>query len=711
MLTASQLDLLPLPVLSLFERYHISILEDIARRIANLDYASAAWQAQRLNEAGLLYQDILQRIANISGESESVLRRIFQEAGVKAFRFDDRIYKAAGLKPLSLNIAPNVMEALMVGLRKTQGTLQNLVQSTAVSGQDAFYNATDLAYMQISTGTLDYNTAIRDAVTDIASQGIDVIYYASGHRDKIDVAVRRATLTGVNQTVGEMTIARADDMGVDLVETSAHIGARNKGDVPENHELWQGKVFTRGLDPKNKGKYPDFEKVTGYGTITGLCGINCVLGDTKISNLGIRAGYRRKYSGEIIVIRTASGKELSVTPNHPILTDKGWISANSLVEGNNVISRSFLNRKGAISPNVHKGEARIKDVFNSLFVNGMTTKFPVSPSDFHGDVTDDKVDIIFSDSFLRDSFNASAFKYFKEVGLSLPPSFTNSFKPFGALSEVFPASFRSAHGIVRSFGESVSLFLRHTLQSVFHSFRTIFSNRNTKFCEIFTNGSLGQSNFFGNLIFPHARFIHGKKFFGSNASITNKVGFPVSSGVNTIPFETVSDCATRAIVFISNIFNRRTALIHRDNIINIERKPSKGSFVHIYNLSTNGEWYFANDIITHNCRHSFSPFFEGLSERNYDKKTLDEYANKTVNYQGEEISWYDATQEQRKIEREIREAKRVAAAVEAAGLDAGDEKFFVRMLQAEMRSFVNQTGLNRQYPREQVDPGDKTPTG
>ena len=703
MLTASQLDLLPLPVLSLFERYHISILEDIARRIANLDYASAAWQAQRLNEAGLLYQDILQRIANISGESESVLRRIFQEAGVKAFRFDDRIYKAAGLKPLSLNIAPNVMEALMVGLRKTQGTLQNLVQSTAVSGQDAFYNATDLAYMQISTGTLDYNTAIRDAVTDIASQGIDVIYYASGHRDKIDVAVRRATLTGVNQTVGEMTIARADDMGVDLVETSAHIGARNKGDVPENHELWQGKVFTRGLDPKNKGKYPDFEKVTGYGMITGLMGINCVLGDTRISNLGIRAGYRRKYTGEIITIKTASGKELSVTPNHPILTDKGWIAANFLIEGDNVISRSLLNGKGAISPYIHKRESRIKDIFNSLFIDGVTTRFPVSSSDFHGDTTHSKVDIVFSDSFLRDSFNASTFKYFKEVGLSLPPGFTSSLKSFGALNEVFPASFGTAHSVMGSLRQGMTLFLRHAFQSGFHSLRTIFSNWNTKFCKVFSNCTLRQSDFFSNFIFPHTGFVHSKKFFRGNTCIADEIGFPISSSVNIIPFETIDDCIIRAAIFIRNFLGRRTALIHRDNIINIERKSSKGSSVHVYNLSTNGEWYFANDIISHNCRHSFSPFFEGLSERNYDKKTLDEYANKKVTYQGEEMSWYDATQEQRKIEREIREAKRVAAAVEAAGLDAGDEKTVIRQLQAEMRSFVNQTGLNRQYPREQVE--------
>jgi hypothetical protein len=104
-----------------------------------------------------------------------------------------------------------------------------------------------------------------------------------------------------------------------------------------------------------------------------------------------------------------------------------------------------------------------------------------------------------------------------------------------------------------------------------------------------------------------------------------------------------------------------------------------------------------------NCRHSFYPFFKGISKNAYDQATLNDYASKTVTYQGEEISVYEATQKQRKIERDIREAKRVAATVEAAGLDTGDEKTVIRQLQAEMRSFVNQTGLNRQYPREQVE--------
>jgi len=66
------------------------------------------------------------------------------------------------------------------------------------------------------------------------------------------------------------------------------------------------------------------------------------------------------------------------------------------------------------------------------------------------------------------------------------------------------------------------------------------------------------------------------------------------------------------------------------------------------------------------------------------------------------MSFYEGTQVQRRIEREIRKAKREAAAVDAAGLDNSEELARVRALQAQMRDFINQTGLQRQYPREQV---------
>ncbi len=274
MLTSDQLDVLPNPILDLYERFHTSIIEDIARRLAGLDFLSAAWQAQRLIEAGLLYEEVIQRLSELTGQSEEVLKQIFEQASVTAMRFDDAIYRAAGLDPLPLNMSPQMVEVLSIGLQKTNGLLRNLTLSTAISAQDLFFDATDLAYMQITTGTLDYNTAIREAVKEVARDGVKVIYFESGHRDKIDVATRRAVLTGVNQTTGELTEKRADEMETDLVQTSAHIGARNKGDVPENHEMWQGQVFTRGRDPENT-QYPNFYEVTGYGTVTGLYGVNC----------------------------------------------------------------------------------------------------------------------------------------------------------------------------------------------------------------------------------------------------------------------------------------------------------------------------------------------------------------------------------------------------------------------------------------------------
>ena len=99
----------------------------------------------------------------------------------------------------------------------------------------------------------------------VAAQGLTVINY-TGRTDQLDVAMRRTVLTGVNQTAGQLQWTRADEMGQDLVQTSAHAGAR------PSHALWQGRVFSRS---GTSAKYPNFVQETGYGTATGLSGINC----------------------------------------------------------------------------------------------------------------------------------------------------------------------------------------------------------------------------------------------------------------------------------------------------------------------------------------------------------------------------------------------------------------------------------------------------
>lgn len=266
MLTASQFDALVDPIVSLYQDYTDSVIRDIARRLAGMDMtATAAWQMQRLTESGKVYENALEELSKLTGRSETELRLAFEKAGVRALRFDDAIYREAGPNPLPLNLSPSMIEVLKVGLAKTQGIMQNLTTTTAISGQQTFLDAADRAYMQVSSGAFSYDQAIRAAVKDVATNGLNVINYAS-RTDQLDVAVRRAVLTGVGQTTGQLQWARADEMGCDLVQTTAHAGAR------PSHAVWQGQIFSRS---GKSDKYPDFVKSTGYGTAGGLQGINC----------------------------------------------------------------------------------------------------------------------------------------------------------------------------------------------------------------------------------------------------------------------------------------------------------------------------------------------------------------------------------------------------------------------------------------------------
>ena len=273
MITFDQLDTLVDPILELYERYSQSVLNDIARRLGGMKVTSStAWQMQRLTESGLVYERALDELSKLTGLSEKELRAAFQKAGVRATRFDDEIYRAAGLKPMPLNLSPAMTRVLSEGLRKTGGVMRNLTLSTALSAQGAFLDAADLAYMQVTSGAFDYITAIRNAVKDATSKGLRVINYASGRQEQVDVALRRTVLTGISQTAGQMQMERAEQMGLEHIAVSAHIGARNTGEGPANHESWQGRVYKRvGAD----ARYKNFAETTGFGTGEGLGGWNC----------------------------------------------------------------------------------------------------------------------------------------------------------------------------------------------------------------------------------------------------------------------------------------------------------------------------------------------------------------------------------------------------------------------------------------------------
>jgi hypothetical protein len=271
MLPPSYLDRMPDAFVQLWQQVEEQILQDVARRIGKMDKVTttANWQLWRYQQTEALRNDVVKLLAKYTGKSETAIRKLLLQAATEAMEREDAIYYHYDMEPTPFEESAALNNLLDAGARQTCGTWQNLTATTANTVTGAFERTLDAAWLKVSTGAFDYKTAVKQAVDSLADD-MPMITYPSGHKDSIEVAARRAILTGVNQTAGKLQEARMDEMGCEFVETTAHGGAR------PSHAEWQGRRFHRGGAVDYKGRhYPDFEAATGYGTGAGLCGWNC----------------------------------------------------------------------------------------------------------------------------------------------------------------------------------------------------------------------------------------------------------------------------------------------------------------------------------------------------------------------------------------------------------------------------------------------------
>lgn len=271
MLPPSYLDAMPDAFVQLAQQVEDEILQDVARRIGKMGTLTetADWQLWRYQQTKAVRENVVKLLAKYSGKSEATIRRLLKEAATEAMEREDAIYYHYNLEPTPFEESAALNNLLNAGARQTCGTWRNLTATTANTVSGAFERTLDVAWGKVATGAFDYKTAVKQAVDSLADE-MPEITYPSGHTDSLEVAARRAVLTGVNQTAGKLQEARMDEMNVEFVETSAHGGAR------PSHAEWQGRRFHRGGAVDYLGKhYPDFEQATGYGTGAGLCGWNC----------------------------------------------------------------------------------------------------------------------------------------------------------------------------------------------------------------------------------------------------------------------------------------------------------------------------------------------------------------------------------------------------------------------------------------------------
>lgn len=278
MLTPKYLEALPQSMIQLYSRLENEIIEDVAKRISKANFLTptAEWRLYKAEQLRLSSKQITAKLARLTGKSEKEIRKLYTAALKEALKNDEKIYRAAineGYLSEDKNGVLNsyfgsvaFSNALKAGLQNTNGLMRNLCSSTAASANRLLSDELDLAFMKITSGAFTMDEAVFSAVKRLGSSGLTVVNYASGRKDKVDVAVRRAVLTGIGQAAANVQLGLAADMGCDLVEVTAHLGAR------PTHQVWQGRIFSlSGKHPK----YPEFRSSTGYGTGDGLCGWNC----------------------------------------------------------------------------------------------------------------------------------------------------------------------------------------------------------------------------------------------------------------------------------------------------------------------------------------------------------------------------------------------------------------------------------------------------
>jgi hypothetical protein len=343
----------------------------------------------------------------------------------------------------------------------------------------------------------------------------------------------------------------------------------------------------------------------------------CVTGETIVSGPGIQKVFSRYYSGDVVVIKTTSGKYLTVTPNHPIFTRSGWIKAGMLKKGDYVISSTDADgAELGVGVNNYQMPAIIKQIAESFSM--IFAEMPCTTPDFHGDGKGSEVYVIRTNSLLKDDIHSFTNKQIEQNNLTgrsvrNPPIFSFLFPFFRSLYALFQRFLIRSGMIIKNW---FSFFQRD-----FTAFQGVVIRKRS-------SGSIRKSQAGGNCISIYAKFF-GKRLFGFTRKIPfgdliiRKIkrfmtNFSVLFSSNRISLRLISEQATlfkngsqafsANSVIWRNFLSGFTRKVRLDRILDVDIRSFSG---HVYNLQTTDGWYFANGIITHNCwamdgtEHSF----------------------------------------------------------------------------------------------------------
>lgn len=276
----------------------------------------------------------------------------------------------------------------------------------------------------------------------------------------------------------------------------------------------------------------------------------CCAAGTVVSGPAPTGTFLRWYEGQLVDLATASGKFLTVTPNHPILTGEGWIAAGLLDEGRYVVRCTDAERAANLIPDDYQAPAMIEQVVESFGVPFVVV--PVAAEDFHGDGRGSEICVIRTDSALMRDDDAQLVKMLRE------PSFS------------------------RADSADVAFGRERTTTTRSESVGPIALSLEGERCKAATLGGTTSGRKDG------LSFRHGSKF-----------------DAESVPEPCRNQVATDA-ESLGKSLDGLAGVVELDELVSVRHRFSR---CHVYNLQTSVGWYVGNDILVHNCLCWEDPVF------------------------------------------------------------------------------------------------------
>lgn len=280
-MTPEELEKLPKPLDRTMTALEMSIMTEIVERIKYSTQITPVtdWLLNRLTAIGESKSRIKKMIRESLSGAELDIDDIYERAAKSDYIRHKEIYEDSGQKYIPYEENDWLQQVVEAAKRQTRDDLRPFENLTKTTGfnvmmgnkrvftpmSEYLERSLDKAMLGITTGAKTYSQAIGDVIDEMTSSGVRVVEYASAKSDRIEVAARRAVMTGVAQMTDKVNEKNAEELGTDYWEVDWHMGARNTGTGYLNHQSWQGKVYSSD----------EMKAVCGLGQMLGFAGINC----------------------------------------------------------------------------------------------------------------------------------------------------------------------------------------------------------------------------------------------------------------------------------------------------------------------------------------------------------------------------------------------------------------------------------------------------